>query len=175
MRIREATPADAPGIAHVHVASWRTTYRGLVPDDYLAGLSKERRAAFWLAHLSDLSEVECAYVAEDETQGIVGFAGGGPERDGHPSFAGELHAIYLLAEHQGRGLGRALAIAVAHRLAEAGTRSMLVWVLADNPARAFYAALGGREVGEKPVEIGGKALTEIAYGWDDVGSLLTAP
>jgi L-amino acid N-acyltransferase YncA len=175
MRIREANTADATAIAHVHVASWRTTYQGIVPETYLANLSEQRRAEVWSTRLSNLPEGECVHVAEDETQGIVGFAGGGPVRDGHPGYTGELYAIYLLAEYQGRGLGRALTVAVARRLAEAGMRSMLVWVLADNPSRAFYTALGGREVGEKSVEIGGKALTEIAYGWDDVGGLLVAP
>lgn len=45
--IRGATVADAEGIAHIHVASWRSTYRGIMPDALLAGLSMERRAANW--------------------------------------------------------------------------------------------------------------------------------
>jgi hypothetical protein len=31
-RVRHATRLDAPSIAAVHVAAWRTTYRGLLPD-----------------------------------------------------------------------------------------------------------------------------------------------
>ena len=30
---------DAAGIARVHVDTWRTAYRGLIPDDVLAGFS----------------------------------------------------------------------------------------------------------------------------------------
>jgi hypothetical protein len=41
--IREAAPADAPGIARVHVDTWRTTYQGIVPDQFLARLSYEAR------------------------------------------------------------------------------------------------------------------------------------
>ena len=33
--IRPATLNDAPEIARVHVASWRSTYQGLLPDDFL--------------------------------------------------------------------------------------------------------------------------------------------
>jgi hypothetical protein len=42
--IRRAEPRDAAGIAHVHVASWRTTYRGIVPDSYLDALDEPERA-----------------------------------------------------------------------------------------------------------------------------------
>jgi hypothetical protein len=33
--IRAATVSDAQEIARVHVASWLSTYRGLLPDDFL--------------------------------------------------------------------------------------------------------------------------------------------
>jgi hypothetical protein len=42
-----ACPDDAEAIARVHVDSWRTTYQGILPDEVLAGLSVERRRAFW--------------------------------------------------------------------------------------------------------------------------------
>lgn len=43
---------------------------------------------------------------------------------------------------------------------------MLVWVLADNRlGRGFYEALGATLVTERPVEIGGTSLLEVAYGW----------
>ena len=47
MRIREASPTDATAIARVHVDSWRTTYAGIVPADYLANLSYVQREQFW--------------------------------------------------------------------------------------------------------------------------------
>jgi len=45
--IRSATASDAPAIGHVHVESWRSTYRGLMPDAVLVNLSAEQRATFW--------------------------------------------------------------------------------------------------------------------------------
>ena len=39
MRIRAAKPADAGSLARVHVDSWRSTYTGILPDEFLAGLS----------------------------------------------------------------------------------------------------------------------------------------
>ena len=37
--IREATPADAIGIARAHTESWQTSYRGILPDTVLADAS----------------------------------------------------------------------------------------------------------------------------------------
>jgi len=48
---------------------------------------------------------------------------------------------------------------------------MLIWVLAKNPSRAFYEALGGQRVYEKQIVIGGETLVEVAYGWRDIHSL----
>ena len=54
-----------------------------------------------------------------------------------------------------------------------GFKSLLIWVLKENePARRFYEALGGINVAEKDVEIGGASLTEVAYGWADIQSLV---
>ncbi|WP_257985881.1 hypothetical protein [Bacillus sp. M6-12] len=42
-------------------------------------------------------------------------------------------------------------------------RNMIVWVLKDNPSRYFYENLGGQQIGQETVEIGGEYFEEIAY------------
>jgi GNAT superfamily N-acetyltransferase len=170
--IRVAAPADAHGIAAVHVASWRTTYRGIVPQAYLDGLSVDARALTWQRQLGNAADHTCTYIVEDDGERIIGFAGGGPPRDGNPAYAGELYAIYLLRECQRQGIGRRLVRAVAERLAHEGMRSMLVWVLEDNPSRRFYEALGGVLLPERQYfERGGARLAEVCYGWPDIAVL----
>lgn len=166
MMIREATHSDVPAISKVHVDTWRTTYRGIVPDEHLANLSYERRANGWYQILNRaLEDCNFTYIAEDESGEIVGFANGGVERTGDPVYKGELTAIYIRQSYQGKGIGRGLVRVVAERLDRLGINSMLVWVLVDNPACQFYAALGGKLVHEKELTIGGKLLIEVAYGW----------
>ena len=172
MLIREASPTDAAAIARVHVDSWRTTYAGIVPADYLANLSYARREQSWRDLLSAPTLSGCVYVAAQDTGEIVGFASGGPERSGDAVYRGELYAIYLLAHYQRQGLGRRLTVAVVQQLLQCGLSSMLVWVLAANPGRAFYAALGGQQVYEKRVTIGAGLLLEVAYGWPDLRELV---
>ena len=53
MRIREAGPADIPAIARVTVDTWRTTYRGILPDDLLANLSYPQREQVWTRALAN--------------------------------------------------------------------------------------------------------------------------
>ena len=53
--IRRARAEDAAGIAQVHVASWRSTYPGMVPDSYLIGLSTEAYAERWRAEVGGLA------------------------------------------------------------------------------------------------------------------------
>lgn len=166
--IRQATAADAPAIARVHGESWRTTYGGIVPDKVLANLSVERREQQWARILGNPEATGFVCVAADKTGTIIGFASGGPEREHDPVYTGELYAIYLLAEAQGKGMGRTLTQLAAERLAAAGHQAMLVWVLAANPSCHFYAALGGTPIREKPVTIGDATLTEVAYGWRDI-------
>jgi GNAT superfamily N-acetyltransferase len=175
IHIRAATADDAYAIADVHVAAWRETYRGIVPEEYLAGLSVERRERMWSQILSDPAFTTGVFIATDDTGHVVGFASGGPRSASGPAYApytGDLYAIYLLREAQGQGAGAALLRAVAAWLVERGMRSMLVWVLAENPSRGFYAAQGGMPVGEEEIEIGGKRLVEVAYGWPDVDMLV---
>jgi ribosomal protein S18 acetylase RimI-like enzyme len=167
-RIRKATLDDADSIARVHVESWQTTYAGIVPQPYLDSLSREARAQNWRQHLAAADPL--ILVAEGEP-GVFGFACGGKQRDPTLVYDGELYAIYLLRTAQRQGIGRALARAVAEDLRSRNCRSMIVWVLKLNPAVAFYKALGGVHVAEKPIEIGGTRLIEVAFGWSSLAAL----
>ena len=173
--IRPARAEDAAGIAHVYVASWRSTYPGMIPQSYLDTLQEAPTAARWSEWLGRPTGSRPTFVTEDDGR-LTGFASGGPEREGDARYRGELYAIYLLEAWQGRGLGRRLLHAVAHALAEHGMPSMLVWVLRENrAARAFYERLGGVYLREHLLDFGmGFDVPEVSYGWDDVRSGLPA-
>ncbi|MEL6380901.1 MAG: GNAT family N-acetyltransferase [Cyanobacteria bacterium J06626_18] len=172
MLIREAVHDDTTAMARVHVDTWRTTYRGIIPDEQLANLSYKKRENGWHQVLSNApKDGNFIYVAEDELGKITGFASGGVERGGNPVYQGELSAIYILKSYQRQGIGRELVRAVAQKLSQMEIHSMLVWVLAENPACRFYETLGGQKVYEKEIERGGAKLIEIAYGWLNTANL----
>jgi L-amino acid N-acyltransferase YncA len=170
--VREATSTDAPGMARVHVDTWRTTYRGLVPDSYLDDLSYTDRQAMWEQALTNSEHRSFIYVAQAGDSEIVGFASGGPIRTEGEEYEGELYSIYILASQQGKGTGRRLVEAIVRRMLVADIHSMLVWVLAGNPAERFYVSLGGVEVRRQPFELGGVTLDEVGYGWRNIATIL---
>ncbi|MBE9051857.1 GNAT family N-acetyltransferase [Nostocales cyanobacterium LEGE 11386] len=173
MILREAHFNDVTRIAQIHIDTWRTTYRGIIPEDYLAQLSYKKREQGWQQILSQAAvQGQFTYVVENQAGQVIGFANGGPERKGNPLYKGELNAIYILDSYQQQGIGRQLVRMVVKRLAQVDIHSMLVWVLADNPACKFYQALGGQKVDEQLIERGNSQLKEVAYGWTDTNVLI---
>jgi ribosomal protein S18 acetylase RimI-like enzyme len=170
--IRDAQPDDVPGLARVHVDCWRTTYRGIVPDDYLAKLNYDDSESRWRRILGDAGSTSLVYVALDDNETVIGFVSGGPARPESYGFTGEVYAIYLLKEFQRSGIGGAMLSAATRSLAGHGFDSLLIWVLTENPSCRFYESMGGVLVAEKKVLIGGTELDEVGYGWRDIGGLV---
>ncbi|NUP58255.1 MAG: GNAT family N-acetyltransferase, partial [Pseudarthrobacter sp.] len=137
MEIRRAGTGDIEAVARVHYRCWQETYRGMLSEDFLAAVDPAGRLALW-RQLLDRPEPAEAWVACDGGT-PVGFAGvrrlpgpGSPE--GHPPPSSgdvELWGLYLLASHQGLGLGR--------RLLEAA--------LDNSPASLWVAAGNSRAIG----------------------------
>jgi ribosomal protein S18 acetylase RimI-like enzyme len=180
--VRRARMGDAPGIAVVHVAVWRTTYPTILPHDFLSRLSMTRHAA----HYQDAIRAggTAVYVAiasgADMRPGtrpsVVGFATASRNRHHGPGRLadGEIETLYVLEDYRECGVGRALIRAAAGALAEQGCRSACVWVLRENPNRWFYSRLGGRPVAESVTRVGGQPIPQTAFLWDPIGLLLQA-
>jgi ribosomal protein S18 acetylase RimI-like enzyme len=152
VQIRKADVSEAHAIAKVHVASWRAAYKGLIPDETLAGLSVEGRAKSWQAILTDPTNPNRTMVALREGT-IVGFGSFGPSRV-KPTL-GEVLALYAEPESWGTGAGRALLEDGRAMLEEGGFSTVMLWVLEGN-ARAirFYERAGFQLNGEAKTENG---------------------
>ena len=162
--IRDASPADAEAIARVHVDTWRSTYAGIIPDSVLVGMSASGQQAQWARQLRGRRGGEFALVAQDSEHGIIGFGSAGRVRGDAP-FHGEVFTLYVLPDCQGQGIGQRLLSGLFDGLRDRGMSSAVVWVLAMNPARFFYEAMGAARAAEREERIWGEALPEFAYGW----------
>ncbi len=161
MRIRPAGVEDAPGIAEVHVASWRWAYANVLPPEVLDGLQVEDRERMWREVVPRGGVV----VAEDAGR-IVGFASVGPVADGdEPEETSELFAVYVAPDVAGTGLGRSLLDRVTDAMLGDGSRRAILWVLADNArARRFYDAAGWEWDGTTDTyELGGVGYPIVRY------------
>jgi L-amino acid N-acyltransferase YncA len=166
MNIRKASVEDAAGIAHVHVASWKTTYAGIMPDEVLQNLDVQERGKMWTSILTTHKDRNSTYVATTEEGTVIGFASGGKAQSDTFGADAELYAIYLLEERQGKGVGRELFLHVVAELQEKQYESMVTWVVKDNPAVKFYESFGPELLMEEYVE--DLHVTEVAYIWRDL-------
>ena len=166
--IRKASPGDAAVIAHIYTETWRDTYAGMIPDRVLLSMSDRRHAALWTRNLRNSHSRELAMVAEDEGPGIIGFGSCGPAKEQKLGAAGEIYTLYVLPGFQGLGLGKRLLAALFQTLVDKGLDSALIWVLAPNPARFFYQAMGGTQVAVRAEPFHGAHLDEMAFLWPNL-------
>ncbi len=166
--IREARPADAPGIATVHVESWRSAYAGLVPDPVLVQMSRDAHTQRWAREIGRRRGREIVLVAEHRDAGVVGFGSCGRLRGSPLPFQGEIYMLYVHPDHQNDGLGSRLLRGMFAALIARGVKSAVAWVLAENPSRFFYETMGGTRVAERDERLWNTVLHETAYGWTDL-------
>ena len=142
MPIRRAEPSDAKGIAKVKVASWKSAYRGILPDSLLDNLSVEHDESRWRARI--IAHTSQVLVLEQNGR-IIGFVAFGTCRDEDvdQERVGEVHAIYLEPQEWRRGHGASLAGAAIEPLREEGYAEVTLWTLHNNERGIkFYKAVG---------------------------------
>lgn len=162
--IREARVEDARAIAALHVAAWLATYRGLMPDPLLDGLSVDERAQARAEALARPARGVLTWVLE--AGDLLGFAITGPTRDLDldPTDVGEVRAIYLAPDQVGRGLGRTLMAHALDELRARGFDEATLWALEGNArAERFYARAGFTPGARKVEQVAGFDLPHVRW------------
>ncbi|MGV0744348.1 N-acetyltransferase family protein [Mycolicibacterium sp. XJ870] len=136
-QIRPAVGADALAVADVHVRAWQVGYRGILPQDYLDGLTAADRAS---RYTFDAMPLDGPYTLVATDHGAIrGLVTIGRCRDSGLSGLGEVWALYTDPNGWGRGIGRELIAAARELLYHNGFTEGLLWVLEQNDrARRFY-------------------------------------
>lgn len=159
--IRPADRAgDAWAVAEIHVASWQSAYRDILPARYLDSLHVADTGPRWLQRVQTqaaLRPLVCDLWVIEEDGVVVGFAVLGACRDDvrgdepdMAGFAGEIQMLYVHPRRLGAGLGKRLIEHSFDILAQRGYYWAVVWVLEENrPAQAFYRRMGLRPDGAR--------------------------
>ena len=139
----KATLDDAYSIRYIGAYSWRETYTGLVPDDYLE---------YKIDHFEDKVEREKEliknsnyYVARVDNK-TVGFVVFGKSEDTKYSEYGYLGALYLLKDYQGYGIGKKLFEIAVKGLKELGYSKMMLECMEGNNTINFYKKYSGEVI-----------------------------
>ena len=142
-------------MAAVHIDAWRTAYRGLVPDSFLAALDHKRSTERFHEFLES-GEGE-TYIVERDGRAI-GHLTVGSCRDDDLSerTVGEIWGIYLAPVHWRQGIGTRVCQRAESMLRARGFRRSVLWVFEGNErARRFYEAMGYAPDGAtKSIEVG---------------------
>lgn len=171
IKIRAAQPADAQAIARLHYQTWRETYRDLAPEVAFEVLTESVRLSRWNEMLAQEGSGRVMLLAEADGQ-VAGFGVAGPSSHDVFQNRAEVKFLYVGAAFKRMGVGRTLLIELARHLMELGYSGMALGVVVGNePAIAFYEALGGRR-GGRYVDPGPVWRSEnFVYAWDDLPGL----
>jgi ribosomal protein S18 acetylase RimI-like enzyme len=164
---RQANIKDAPAIAKVHVESWQKSFAGIVPKEFLDNMIVGERTKAFEQRFGERNYK--MFVAENDKDGIVGFADFGKARESGFEFESELYAIYLLSEYQGMGVGENLFRLCQKEMISEGFNSMYLMSLKVSPYKSFYEKMGGQIVANGNHFLALVEFETIIYGWNNLG------
>lgn len=169
-KISDAGQDDADAVARVHAASWKATYRGILPDIYLDSEVDCERARYWRAALAanryPIVKLAC------EAGMVVGLIAlhDDPDDEGYDFTIEHLH---LLPESRGRGFGQILMKEAVMAARAKGAANICLWVFEDNSAAiGFYERLGGVTDAYGTDKFAGGDAPDRRIGWHDLDGLI---
>lgn len=141
---RKATISDAYGIEYVAAHSWKETYKGYMPDEYLENRihtieQKIERAT------NLLKNTNTYYVAEVNNK-VVGILHYKESQNDNYKDYGYLESIYVLKDYQGKGIGKELFKIAIKGLIDMGYNKMYLECLQGNDTINFYKKYGGKVI-----------------------------
>lgn len=159
--IRPMKPGDEKEIAKVHIDSWKTTYKGIIPASYLDALHLEERTDWWKRLIKEfpLAQNIGRVAVSMKDNRIIGFALGGPAPKEEET-DGELFALYLYEECQKQGVGKRLVSSMSEAFLERNWKELIIRALVDNPNMPFYKKLEPKSIRRHTITIDGKDLGE---------------
>ncbi len=158
MKILKFTPDMAEEVSKLYALTWKESYKGIMPDEYLNSIPYDR----WTGFLTYGRAT--SFVIKDNGK-IVATSSISPARDVTMHGFAEIISLYVLPHFTKRGYGTALINNALSELKSQGFNNLYLWVLEENHlARKFYKKHNFIPNGDEYlINIGGKELTEIRY------------
>ena len=145
-------------IGKIYEKSWKSTYNGILPNNYLNSLTE----AQWTAKITECGSNSLIMLNNGKYIGTVSF---GTSRINQFNGWAEIFTFYLLPEFTGQGLGKKLMNHVAEELKSLGFSQIFLFVLENNhTAIRFYEKYGFKSNGVlMKNKFGKKIVTECMY------------
>lgn len=149
---------DLNKISHIYEESWKSAYKGMLPQDYLDHIPE----GHWVENLTAKERHSLVMIEDDQMIGTSSYA---PSRLSRLEGFGEIISIYMLPDYIGKGYGKQLLHETIKCLKEEGYHDLYLWVLEENThARKFYEHAGFIQSDDIIEDvIGGKVVHEVRY------------
>jgi GNAT superfamily N-acetyltransferase len=163
--LRPARTEDADAIAALHAESWRSAYRGLVPDVILGDTLDAERQTAWRDRFAAPNAGRRFTLMAVSGDRLVGFTC--VLADADPPHGPLLDNLHVKPGWRGHGIGARLLHESRIWVREiAPGQPMHLWVIEDNaPARAFYDAQRGVPGDRRINLMAGIEVPAVRYTW----------
>ena len=140
MNIREANAEDIEPIASLYVMNWKKTYVGLLPDNFLNGLTVNEGIKKWQEYLT--KEKHRIFVAY-ENEKILGFSA--CKEDEELKNCLYLDSLHVSETSRGKGVGTKLINTVGSYAYIKGYEHMSICIVKGNDnAKRIYEKMGAK-------------------------------
>ena len=141
IEIRKAELADVDAVRQIGVTTWPVAYAGLASEEFIT----DGIAQWWSPEVVEWGIRNGITLVAAEGDDLVGMVGLGREGD-----SWVMWKLYVLPEHQGKGIGKALLDAAIAALPEGTTELLLDVLVTNEKAIGFYRAHGFTEARATP-------------------------
>ena len=141
IEIRKAELAEVDAVRQIGVTTWPVAYAGLASEEFIT----DGIAQWWSREVVEWGIRNGITLVAAEGDDLVGMVGLGPEGD-----SWVMWKLYVLPEHQGKGIGTALLDAAIAALPEGTTELLLDVLVTNEKAIGFYRAHGFTEARATP-------------------------
>lgn len=152
MEIRKALAKDLADIGSCHYYCWQETYRGLIDDIFLDGMSETKNRERFKA-----LSAQYMYVLEEDEK-IIGFFDVSLAQESFASY--EVQGLYLRKAYHGMGYGRQI---MDYIRTVCDGKNFYLWCLKTNPTVGYYQHMGGVKIASKAALIGRFNYEEECY------------
>lgn len=163
MIIRDATLADIPEVAKLHVESWNKTYKGIIAQTHLDNMKNNIAKRIERMQKDFNLRKMVVAVIEDEIVAFSEFVFSN-EFSKELNIDCELCGLYVKNEYLNKGIGTQVFNYVKDVFIKSGKNKMGLWCVKENKnAVNFYRRKGGIITSEKEFILAEKKYREVAF------------
>ena len=159
--IRKGLKEDIPDTVDITIDGWRNTYKGILDDDFLDNMDRNKLIERRINDYNDTSFIVALLNNE-----IVGFSRyiDSNKFTSDLDIDSEIIAIYVKSDKKRQGIGKEMFKYISNELKVKNKEKLVIWCLKDNyQGRKFYETMGGSIKGEHNIKFGLKEYPEIGY------------